>query len=116
MNYFVTKKSNRLECRIYLDQVEVDSPIIYKGHKLGIESKHLLEFLEYRQEKSTGRVYFLNYEKWDGTLDHKNADIWISGSEKNLGPVVTESWNTLKNRLKKTNPDFKRIVVTKVVI
>jgi hypothetical protein len=116
MNYFVTKQTLKNEWRIYLDQDVEDELIVYKGHKLAIEPKHLLEFLDYRQEKSTGKLYFLDYQNMKESPDTKDTNMWISGSTTTIDKIVDQSWNSLQNRLKQNTKNFRKIVVTRVNI
>ncbi len=116
MNYIVTKQTPRNEWRIYLDEEVTDQDIIYKGHKLGIETKHLVEFLEYRRERSSGKVFFLNYENLKGEPDTKDMGMWISGTENSLDKIVDQSWSSLQNKLKDKKTNFRKITVTRVNI
>ena len=114
MDYIVTKQTPRNEWRIYLDEDIKDEAIVYKGHKLGIEKTHLLEFLEFRQEKSTGRIFFLNYEQSNGKPDAKNLTMWISGNSNTIEKILEQSWNSLQSKLKEKKKDFGKITITKV--
>ena len=116
MNYIVTKQTPRNEWRIYIDEEVTDERIVYKGHKLGIEAKHLSEFLEYRTEKSTGKVFFLNYEKVKDTPDTKDIGMWISGNRNNIEEILEESWSSLQSKLKEKKSNFRKITVTMVNI
>jgi tRNA U34 5-carboxymethylaminomethyl modifying enzyme MnmG/GidA len=114
MDYIVTKQTPRNEWRIYLDENTTDDTIIYKGHKLGIEKNHLLEFLEYRQEKSTGRIFFLNYENANGTPNAKDHSMWIPGNSNTLEKTLEQSWDSLQKKLKEQKKDFRKITITRV--
>jgi tRNA U34 5-carboxymethylaminomethyl modifying enzyme MnmG/GidA len=116
MNYTITKQTSRNEWRIYLDQEKIDGKVIYQGHRLGIETKHLHEFLEFRQEKSSGKVLLLDYEKLKDEPDHKDMNMWIVGNNANIDTIVEKSWESLLNRLKKDNTNFRKIAITKVNI
>jgi hypothetical protein len=116
MNYIVTKQTPRNEWRIYLDQKETYGKVIYEGHKLGIETKHLQEFLEYREEKSSGKILLLDYEKVKDEPDHKDLNMWIIGNNGTLENTLERSWESLLNKLKKTNTSFRKIAITKVSI
>ena len=116
MNYIITKQTPRNEWRIYIDGEIENEVIIYKGHKLGVEFKHLFECLEYRQEKSSGKYYFLNYEKLETTPDTKNTEMWFDGNVATLERIVDQSWSTLQIKLKKEFGDFRKIILTKVNI
>jgi len=114
MDYIVTKQTSRNEWRIYLDKDITDETIIYKGHKLGIEKTHLLEFLEFRHEKSSGRIFFLNYEQSNGKPDAKDLTMWISGNANTIEKTVEQSWNSLQIKLKEQKKDFRKITITRV--
>jgi DNA polymerase III psi subunit len=114
MNYIVTKQTPRNEWRIYLDEEITDQDVIYKGHKLAIETKHLVEFLEFRMEKSSGKVFFLNYEKLKEQPDTKDMNMWITGTESTLERIVEQSWSSLQKKLKEKKTNFRKITVTRV--
>jgi hypothetical protein len=116
MNYIITKQTPRNEWRIYLDDESYDGKVIYKGHKLGIDTITLMEFLEYRQERSTGKVLFLDYEKVEDTPDHKVQEQWIVGTSNNIESILEKSWESLLNMLKEKKGNFRKISITKVNI
>ena len=116
MNYIVTKQTLKNEWRIYLDQNVEDEFIVYKGHKLGVEPKHLIEFLDYRQEKSTGKLFFLDYKKMKDPVSTKDLDMWILGNSSNVEKIMEQSWDTLQDKLKEKDKNFRKIVVTRVNI
>jgi len=116
MDYIVTKKTLKNEWRIYFDEYNGNESIVYRGHKLGIESKHLIEFLDFRMEKSSGKLFFLNYEKSKENVDAKDLDTWIQGFNANIEEILDQSWYTLQNKIKEKKKDFRKIVVTKVNI
>ena len=116
MNYTITKQTPRNEWRIYLDDESYDGKIIYKGHKLGINTETLMEFLEYRKERSSGKILFLDYEKVQNTPDHKDSEQWIVGTTNNIEPILEKSWESLLNMLKEKKGNFRKISITKVNI
>ena len=116
MDYVVTKQTPRNEWRIYLDNIESDGKIIYKGHKLGIKTEILKEFLEFRQERSSGKLMFLDYEKVKDEPDHKDMQQWIIGTSNNIETILEKSWESLLNMLKEKNGNFRKISITKVNI
>jgi len=116
MDYIITKQTLKNQWRIYLDEANENETVVYKGHKLGVEPKHLMEFLDYRLEKSTGKLFFLNYQKIKESVNTKDLDIWILGNSANMDQIMDQSWNTLQNKLKEKDKNFRKIVVTRVNI
>lgn len=116
MNYTITKQTPRFEWRIYLSDKDYDGKVIYKGHKLGINPDLLKEFLEFRQERSTGKLFFLDYEKVKDVPDHKDLKQWIIGTDGNIQTIVERSWESLLSMLEDKNGDFRKISITKVNI
>jgi hypothetical protein len=116
MNYTIIKQTPRNEWRIYLDNQECDGKIIYKGHKLGITKETLKEFLEFRQERSSGKLLFLDYEKVNHEPDHKDMKQWIIGNTNNIDTIAEQSWESLLNKLKQENGNFRTISITKVIV
>ena len=116
MDYIITKQTPRNEWRIYIDSDIKDEFVVYKGHKLGVETNILMEFLEYRRERTTNRIYFLNYQKIEKISDSKDMTKWIQGTVDNPERALVESWNSLQSKLKEKKPDFRKILITRVNI
>lgn len=116
MDYIITKQTPRNEWRIYLDKEIKDEFVVYKGHKLGLEPDKMIEFLEYRRERSSNKIYFLDYQKSKESPDPRNTSMWIVGTIENIERVVLESWDTLQNKLKEKDKNFRKITVTRVNI
>ena len=116
MNYTITKQTQRNEWRIYVDDDNYEGKIIYKGHKLGINTSMLMEFLEFRQERSSGKMLFLDYEKVKDEPDHKDMGQWIVGTSNNIESILERSWESLLTMLKEKNGNFRKISITKVNI
>lgn len=116
MDYIVTKQTPRFEWRIYIDKETSEGKILYKGHKLGIEKSHMKEVLEFRNEKSSNNIYYLDYEKAINGPDHKDLNIWIRGVDTNVESIAEKSWESLISMIQKKNGKFRKISLTKVNI
>jgi hypothetical protein len=117
MNYFVTKSSNRIEYRIYTsDEVEVEGTTIYKGHKLGVDDNLLLEILDVKIEKSTGKIHFLKYDKVVTEPDRLDLNMWIVGRTESLNRNLQDCWSTLDRTIRQKFGEFKKIIITRVNI
>ena len=115
--YLISKKCPQFEYRIYIDNNDkIDGQIIYKGHKLGVESNVLNEILEYKIEKSSNTIFFLKYDKIIDTVDHKNKDIWESGTSESMSKLLLNSWTTLSKSMVNKFGEFRKIIITKVNI
>ncbi len=115
MEYLVTKRTPKNEFRIYLDD-DFDGVVIYKGHKLGIEYKHLIEFLDFRIEKSTNKILFFNYQNYANLNNNFNINEWFIGTINSHGEIIEKSWETIIDILSEMKKDFRKIIVTKVNI
>lgn len=116
MNYVVSKKNSREEYRVYVECESPEGNLIYKGHKLGLESNLLLEILDFRIEKSSNKIHFLNYDKVEDEISTHNSKIWTIGRPESLDRNLLDSWMTLNKRLRVQCGDFRKVVVTKVNI
>jgi len=117
MEYYVTKQDHRNEWRVYLDDnITTDDTILYKGHKLGLETKDMVSFLEYRQEKSTGKLFFLNYKKVKEMPDTKDSSMWFEGNGSTIDRIVQESWLSLEKKIAEEGNKFRKVTVTRAPI
>ena len=113
MNYLVLKKWRNYEWRLYPENSEVVGDIIYKGHKLGIEDKVLLEILDTKKINNNS-LDILNYEESDITdILKKN---WIRSEKGELSKKIFESWNSALNKLSVQNEKIKKVIVTKLFL
>jgi hypothetical protein len=114
--YLVSKSDNRTQYRIYLENSEIEGRIVYKGHKLGVDSNLLSEILDYRFEKSSNKIHFLKYDKVDGEPDYRNSDIWIIGRNESIQKNLLDSWISLNQSMREKFGDYRKIIITKVNI
>ncbi len=117
MDYYVTKQDSRNEWRIYFnDQVSTEDQILYRGHKLGLEPTDMIKFLEYRQERSTGKVFLLNYVMLKDRPDTTDSSMWFVGIETMLEKMINDSWESLEKKISNDGNKFRKITVTKAYI
>ena len=116
MSYLISKSNPREEYRVYLDGENIEGTQISKGHKLGLETGLLLEILEYRIEKSTNKIHFLNYDKVEESIDTLNSKLWTIGKKESLQKNLLDSWISLNRKMRMQFGDFRKVVVTKVYI
>ena len=100
----VLKKTNRGEYRIYLEGEEVEGQIIFKGHKLAVGNLLLNEIIDYKIDRFTNTIFFINYE---------NGEKWETTKENNKDINILFSWDSLLNNLKKERGNFRKIIITK---
>lgn len=103
MSFIVMKSTPRFEYRIYVETKQTEGKIIYQGHKLGLEKELLAETLDHRIEKSTGKIFFKNYE---------TNQFMIEKSTK-LDDNITFSWETLEKALINKFGNFRKISITR---
>lgn len=106
LNYIVTKREPRFEWRFYIEPTEeVEGKVIYKGHKLGINHKLLSSMLEFKQERTTNRIYLIDYE---------NEGRWFVTNDNGLLETLSESYDTLQRVAQDKFGKFRKVVVTVV--
>ena len=104
LNYSTIKKDARYEYRLHIDtQTEINGIIIYKGHVLGVNESLLMNLLDYKLERSSDRVYF---------MDYSSEDRWFVGTKKNPYPVVNQSYESLQTKAKDIFGKFRKIIIT----
>lgn len=117
MNYFITKSSNRIEYRIYIENdSDIEGTVIYKGHKLGVDDNQLLEILDVRIERSTNKIHFLKYDKVVDLPDRLDLNMWIIGRTESLNQNLQDCWITVNRIMKEKFGDFRKIIITRVNI
>lgn len=105
LNFITTKKNPKNEFRFYLDTQDYEGRVIYKGHKLGIDQSLLSQILDYRMERSTNKIYLMDYE---------TEDNWFSGSNSNLNSILEQSYDSLQRKAEKKFGKFRKILITVV--
>jgi len=111
MEYFVTKRTNNKEYRIYLEQnSEITGKILFKGRKELLTVEVLKNIFEYRIEKMPRMFQFPNYEIFDLEQINLKEEYWFKGSD----PVelIKKSWESLENKLESHKPKFKKILIS----
>jgi hypothetical protein len=104
LNYITIKKDARYEYRLHIDtQNEINGIIIYKGHVLGVNESLLMNLLDYKLERSSDIVYF---------MDYSSEDRWFVGTKKNPHPVVNQSYESLQAKAKDIFGKFRKIIIT----
>lgn len=114
--YITTKKTNNIEYRVYPIGVEPEGQIIYKGHKLGVDTTILEQIIDWRIERSVGRIYFPKYDKVKENISIIDASIWDIGRVDNFDTKLVESWETVQNNLKSKIGNYSKIIITKTNI
>lgn len=116
MNYIVFKNTGRKQYRIYIDGSEYDGDLIYKGHKLGVELNLLSLLIDFRLEKSSGKVSVLKYDKVEGDISMLDKNIWRIGGSESFNSLIKESWDSMQNALEMKFGKFRKILITAVNI
>jgi hypothetical protein len=116
MNYIVLKNENKKEIRLYVEGNNFDGDVIYRGHKLAIGSNSLSKVLESRMERSTGKIFFLKYDKIKNKVDFLDSTIWIEGNSSTSEKNLLESWESAQIALESRCGKFRKILITVVNI
>jgi len=117
MEYYITKQDHKNEWRVYFDdKIDTDGQILYQGHKLGLESKDMIKFLEYRQERSSGKFFFLNYQNLKDVPDTTDSTMWFVGSGATIEKIINESWSSLEKKIVDGGKKIRKITITKAYI
>lgn len=116
MDYLVSKTGPREEYRVYLEGKQPEGVEIYKGHKLGVESRLLFEILDFRFEKSSNKIHFLNYDKVEDIISTQDYKLWTIGRKESLEKNLLDSWMSLNKKLRLKFGDFRKVIITKVNI
>jgi len=111
MDYFVTKKLNNKEWRVYFsDESQTPGRILFKGRKELLTVEIVSDILEYRIERSTGTYHFVDYGKVGKTPNIRDKEMWFSGT--NPIELIQKSWQTLEDKLQVLNPNSKKIMIS----
>jgi len=106
LNFITIKKDPRFEYRFYLENdSSIEGKIIYKGHKLGVDEQILSNILEYKSERTTNRVYLMDYD---------TEDRWFVSSNSNNLLAINQSYESLQSKAEKQFGKFRKIVITRV--
>lgn len=106
LNFIIIKKDSRFEYRLYLeDSVDVQGRVIYKGHKLGVNENILSQILEYRLERSTNKLYLLDYDSLSN---------WFITTKSNAVLGLNKSYESLQSKAEKQFGKFRKIIITMV--
>jgi hypothetical protein len=116
MNYLVFKSDFRREFRLYIDGNEVEGQIIYKGHKLGVEVNLLSQLIDFRIERSTNKISFLQYDKITEGVTLLDKNIWKISIQDSFDKNILESWDSLLRASEKKFGKFRKILITAVNI
>lgn len=122
MSFIVTKKSSRMEYRVYTEDPQDKSmDIVYQGHKLGIIDSLLDEIVNYKYELSSGRYYYIRYDIWQSKYNFEipnntMMDLWKHGNMESKSKDLFDTWLNLIQTLRTLNGDFKNIWVFRINI
>jgi len=106
LNYITTKQDTRFEWRFYIEPIDnIEGKIIYKGHKLGVGYDILSNMIEYKQERTTNRIYLMDYE---------NQGKWFITNESELTETLSESYDTLQRIAQEKFGKFRKVVISVV--
>lgn len=113
MSYLVSKIDSKHQFRVYLDGVDTEGDILYKGHKMGITDDILSQIIDYRIERISDKVFFLKYNLVDIDIDRTNINQWSSGRVDTMRDDLYESWLSLNIKLKSLYGNYRKVIVTK---
>lgn len=100
------KKDNRFTYYLYTENhQEIEGQVIYKGHKLGLESQFLNQILEFKIEKARDRIYI---------KDYTSDDDWFISSSRNLITTIEKSYETLQTKAEKEFGKFRKVIITRI--
>lgn len=111
MDYYVTKKVNNKEWRIYFDEEsKTTGRILFKGHKASLNVEKFGDILEYKLERSSGTYYFIDYTKLQSRPNIRDREMWFVGT--NPIELIRKSWDSLESKLREFNPNLKKILIS----
>jgi hypothetical protein len=116
MSYLVFKNDSRREFRLYVDGSEYEGQIIYKGHKLSLEANLLSQLIDYRIERSTNKVFYLQYDKITEGVSHLDKNIWKTSTSESFEKSIMDSWESMQRALEIKVGKFRKILITAVNI
>lgn len=116
MNFVISKINPRFQYRVYPDSTEVEGQIIFEGHKMSPNDNLLSEVLDWRTERSTGKILFLKYDKVIDGPNHLDLSQWEIGKMESISKNLLDSWISLLSKLRHKVGDFRKIRITKIYI
>ena len=106
LNFITIKKDTRFEYRLYTENSEnIEGKVLYKGHKLGIDESLLSQILEYKLERTTNKLYVLDYE---------SNDTWFVTTKFQPILAMNKSYESLQSKAEKLFGKHRKIVITMV--
>jgi hypothetical protein len=112
--YVISKIEPRCEYRIYTENSKnIEGKIIFQGHKLSIETSFLDKIIDFRVERSSGKIYTPDYLK-----ENSGPSLvgWFEGRTDVVSKNLQKSWETLKQKIEMELGSFRKITVTIVYI
>jgi hypothetical protein len=113
MKYLVLKKWRNFEWRLYPENSICEGQVIYKGHKMGIDSNLLLETIDLKVNNAN-TFEILNYN--EGVLHENRKKVWIKTDKNKLVKTLNDSWNSALEKLESENGKLKKIIITKIFL
>jgi hypothetical protein len=83
----------------------IEGKILYKGHKLGVDENLLSKILEYKLEKTTNKLYLLDYD---------SNDTWFVTTKFQPILAINKSYESLQTKAEKVLGKHRKIVITMV--
>lgn len=116
MNYLVFKNDSRREFRLYVEGSEYEGQIIYKGHKLSLEVNLLSQLIDYRIERSSNKIFYLQYDKITDGVSNLDKNIWKISSSESFEKSIMDSWESMRIAMQSKVGKFRKILITVVNI
>lgn len=113
MSYLTLKKWRNYEWRLYPDNSKIEGQILYRGHKMGVDSNTLLEILDV---KTTNNNEFEILKYNEGDLNDNRKKVWIKTNKSGLLKTLIDCWDSALNKLESVNAISKKIVITKLFV
>lgn len=111
--YLVLKSLNNIEYRVYpYGSDDISGTIVYKGHKLGVDSSLLEQIIDFRIER-IGKIYFPKYDRVESELTMMDANLWDVGRVDSFDVDLFESWESFLLKMKFKFGNITKIVITK---
>ena len=117
MNYIILKNIGFNQYRVYVESVEYEGDILYKGHKFGVNEKLISQIIDYRNVGNTNRILVLKYDKVvENKVNILDKTTWQTGTLDSFDKMIWESWLSLLTALESKNGKFRKILITRVNI
>jgi hypothetical protein len=116
MGYIILRTDNKQEIRLYKDGVDFEGDVIFKGHRLAIETNSLSKILDFRIERSSGKIFFLKYDKITNGIDFLDNKIWLVANSTTYEKNLKESWESAQKALELKCGNFRKILIAVVYI